>query len=134
MWRRFRGIWGCRKYVVSLVLVFSLKVSSLKKLALARGLLELASSGRSQRRRGVLKVNCYRYRCRGTDAVRVVSNLALTRIFLCFQASNEIFLFAQAPSEKNLDWGKINVGVAPDVFKNIYDKAVKHYNDNVDKM
>ncbi|CAM9379318.1 unnamed protein product [Ascophyllum nodosum] len=44
------------------------------------------------------------------------------------------YFVKQAPSEKNLDWGKINVGVAPDVFKNIYDKAVKHYNDNVDKM
>lgn len=43
-------------------------------------------------------------------------------------------LIVQAPSEKNLDWGKINVGVAPEVFKNIYAKAVKHYNDNVDKM
>lgn len=40
----------------------------------------------------------------------------------------------QAPSDKKLDWGKINKGVAPEVYKNIYDKAVKHYNTNVDKM
>ncbi|CAM9469862.1 unnamed protein product, partial [Discosporangium mesarthrocarpum] len=44
------------------------------------------------------------------------------------------YFVKQAPSEGHLDWGKVNVGVAPDVFKNIYDKAVKHYNDNVEKM
>ena len=43
-------------------------------------------------------------------------------------------LAVQAPSDKSLDWGKVNVGVAPDVYKNIYKKAVKHYNDNVEKM
>nr|AIT70078.1 phosphoenolpyruvate carboxykinase [Ishige okamurae] len=40
----------------------------------------------------------------------------------------------QSPSCDTLDWGKINVGVAPDVYKNIYEKAVKHYNENVDSM
>lgn len=43
-------------------------------------------------------------------------------------------LCQQAPSDKTLDWGKINVGVAPKVWENIYKKAVKHYNENVDKM
>ncbi|CAM9239077.1 unnamed protein product [Ectocarpus sp. 12 AP-2014] len=44
------------------------------------------------------------------------------------------YFVQQAPSDKTLDWGKINVGVAPKVFENIYKKAVKHYNDNVDSM
>ncbi|CAN0162722.1 unnamed protein product [Pylaiella littoralis] len=44
------------------------------------------------------------------------------------------YFVKQAPSDKNLDWGKINVGVAAEVYENIYKKAVKHYNDNVDKM
>lgn len=45
-----------------------------------------------------------------------------------------LVMAVQTPSEKSLDWNKINVGVAPDVYKNIYNKAVKHYNENVEKM
>nr|AIT70089.1 phosphoenolpyruvate carboxykinase [Sargassum horneri] len=44
------------------------------------------------------------------------------------------YFVKQAPSDGKLDWGKINKGVASEVYKNIYDKAVKHYNTNVDKM
>lgn len=52
------------------------------------------------------------------------SGVVAGRVVLCWQA----------PSDQNLDWGKINVGVAPKVWENIYKKAVKHYNENVDKM
>jgi ATP-dependent phosphoenolpyruvate carboxykinase len=39
----------------------------------------------------------------------------------------------QPPSEKHLDWGSVNVGIAPQVYKDIYKRAVDHYNANVDK-
>eukprot|EP00953_Heterococcus_sp_UTEX-ZZ885_P014049 7998-Heterococcus_DN1.PRE.1 len=37
----------------------------------------------------------------------------------------------QPPSEKNLDWGNVNVGITPQVYKDIYKLAVDHYNKNV---
>lgn len=61
-----------------------------------------------------------------------IGKIPCTDLFLTIMYVYHVAL--QAPSDKTLDWGKINKGVAPEVYENIYKKAVKHYNENVDKM
>ncbi|CAM9462688.1 unnamed protein product [Chrysoparadoxa australica] len=44
------------------------------------------------------------------------------------------YFVKQKPSEDNLDWGKINVGIEAEKFKEIYGLAIDHYNTNVDQV
>ncbi|KAG5178334.1 phosphoenolpyruvate carboxykinase [Tribonema minus] len=43
------------------------------------------------------------------------------------------FFVQQAPSDKNLDWGKVNMPVSLQVYKDVYQRSVDHYNKNVSK-
>src|SRR5690242_15505416 len=38
------------------------------------------------------------------------------------------WIVKQAPSEKNVWWGKVNQPISSQVFDDLYAKAVKHYN------
>lgn len=44
------------------------------------------------------------------------------------------WIVKQAPSDANIWWGDVNQPISDDVFEDLYDKVVTHYNENVDKM
>jgi len=44
------------------------------------------------------------------------------------------WIVKQAPSEGNLWWGDVNRGIEPEVFDELYEKVVAHYNNDVEKV